>query len=127
MFVRDLDVSVDFYRELLGMEVRVRSATAALLVSADSLQVYLRAMGTNAPHALGTVGIQYVIWTAADEHDLRRCEQFLKDAKAHVHTRTSGGFTLVEGSDPSGAPVMVAFPGPDLAMRHGIMTRIYAW
>ncbi|MEU7837313.1 VOC family protein [Nonomuraea sp. NPDC049129] len=49
MFVRDLDVSVDFYRELLGMEVRVRSATAALLVSADSLQVYLRAMGTNAP------------------------------------------------------------------------------
>ncbi|MEV6157595.1 VOC family protein [Nonomuraea sp. NPDC052129] len=30
MFVRDLDVSVDFYRELLGMEIPVRSATAAL-------------------------------------------------------------------------------------------------
>lgn len=127
MFVRDLDVSVDFYRELLGMEVTVRSTTAALLVSADNLQVYLRAMGSDASRALGTVGIQYVIWTAADEQDLRRCEQFLKDAKAHVHTRTGDGFTLVEGSDPSGVPVMVAYPGPDLAVRRKIMTRIYAW
>ena len=82
---------------------------------------------TTASRALGTVGIQYVIWTAADEQDLRRCERFLKHAKAHVHTRTGDGFTLVEGSDPNGVPVMVAYPGPDLAVRRGIMKRIYAW
>lgn len=127
MFTRELDVSVDFYRQLLGMEVTARSTTAALLVSADGLQVYLRSVGANATHAVGSVGVQYVIWTAADEEDLWRCERFLKDAKAHVHTRTGDGFTLVEGSDPSGVPVMVAYPGPDLAVRTRIMSRIYVW
>ncbi|MEU8398362.1 VOC family protein [Nonomuraea sp. NPDC048892] len=127
MFVRDLDVSVDFYRRLLGMEVTVRSPTAALLVNADGLQVYLRAVGADTTHSLGNVGVQYVIWTAADEEDLWRCESFLKEAKAHVHTRTGDGFTLVEGSDPSGAPVMVAYPGPDVAVRTRIMPRVYAW
>ncbi|MEV0150696.1 MULTISPECIES: VOC family protein [unclassified Nonomuraea] len=127
MFVRELDVSVDFYRRLLGMEVAVRSPTAALLVNADGLQVYLRAVGANATRSLGGVGVQYVIWTAADEEDLWRCERFLKEAKAHVYTRTGDGFTLVEGSDPNGVPVMVAYPGPDVAVRTRIMTRVYAW
>lgn len=127
MFVHDLDVSVAFYRALLGMEVTVRSPTAALLVSVDDFQLYLRAMGPGATRALGAAGVQYVIWTATDEEDLRRCEALLRDASAHVHTQTGDGFTLVEGRDPNGVPVMVTYPGPDLAVRHRIMARIYAW
>ena len=71
MFVHDLDVSVAFSRALLGMEVTVRSPSAALLVSVDDFQLYLRAMTPGATRALGAVGVQYVIWTATDEEDLR--------------------------------------------------------
>jgi catechol 2,3-dioxygenase-like lactoylglutathione lyase family enzyme len=47
MFVHDLDSSVSFYRELLGMTVTVADNTAALLVSADGFQLYVRSMGPN--------------------------------------------------------------------------------
>jgi hypothetical protein len=109
------------------MEVTVRGNSAALLVGADESQLYLRAVGPDALHALGSVGVQYVIWTAADDEDLRRCEQFLRERSAHVNTWTADGFTLVEGRDPSGVPVMVTYPGPDQAVRHEIISRIYAW
>lgn len=127
MFVHDLDASVAFYRELLRMEVTVRRDSAALLVGRAGFQLYLRSMGPSAQHALGGVGVQYVIWTAPDHEDLLRCEHLLKDAHAHVGTQTADGFTLVEGRDPSGVPVVVTYPGPDQAVRHEIMSRIYAW
>jgi catechol 2,3-dioxygenase-like lactoylglutathione lyase family enzyme len=64
MFVPDLDRSVSFYLEVLGREVADRSPTAALLISAEGSQLVLRSMGRNAPHALGSIGARYVIWTA---------------------------------------------------------------
>jgi catechol 2,3-dioxygenase-like lactoylglutathione lyase family enzyme len=127
MFVRDLDASVRFYRELLAMEVTVRDHSAALLVGADADQLYLREIGPRSPHFLGNVGVQYVIWAAADIEDLRRCAQFLQEASARVRTQTVDGITFVEGQDPSGLPVVVTFPGPDQTARHRIMGRIYNW
>ena len=68
-----------------------------------------------------------MIWTAANDADLRRCEQFLKDRSAHVRTDTADGFTLVEGRDPNSVPFVMTYPGPDRAVRHEIMARIYSW
>lgn len=127
MFVHDLELSVRFYRELFRMDVTVREASAALLVGDGDSQLYLRAMGSRAQHSLGSVGVNCVIWTAADNDDLRRCEHFFEERSAHVYTETADGFTLVEGRDPSDVPVMVAYPGPDQAARHQIMSRIYGW
>jgi catechol 2,3-dioxygenase-like lactoylglutathione lyase family enzyme len=127
MFVNALESSVSFYRELLGMEVKARDESAALLVSGDGFQLYLRDKGKRASHSLGSVGVQYVIWAAADEESLRRCERFLKDGSAHVTTQDVAGFTLVEGRDPNGLPVMITYPGPALVERHKIMSRIYSW
>ena len=126
MFVRELERSTSFYRELLGMEVTVRSDSAVLLVGAGS-QLYLRERGPGAEHALGSVGVQYVIWTAVDEADLLRCERFLEERSAYVQSHAVDGFTLVEGRDPSGLPVMVTYPGPDEAVRHQISARLYSW
>ncbi len=67
MFVQQLDRSVNFYEEVLAMHVADRSATAALLVSPAGSELILRAMGTAGAHPLGAVGVQYVIWTAADQ------------------------------------------------------------
>nr|WP_180989470.1 hypothetical protein [Streptomyces cahuitamycinicus] len=61
MFVHDHDASAAFYGELLNMKVTVRTATAALLVSRNGFQVYLRTVGANAMHPVGHVGAQYVM------------------------------------------------------------------
>lgn len=127
MFVQDLDRSVRFYRDVLALRVTDRSPTAALLISASGSQLILRAMGSNAAHGLGGLGVQYVIWTAAGKEDLDRCEQALKDRSAHRETRSSGPAAAVEGSDPDGIAVMITYPGPDQAPLHELPARIYGW
>jgi catechol 2,3-dioxygenase-like lactoylglutathione lyase family enzyme len=126
MFVQDLDRSLSFYREVLALEVADRSPTAALL-EGDGSQLILRSMGSGAVHALGGVGVQYVIWTAADEADLDRCERALKDLSAYRDSRVSGQVRLVEGRDPDDIVVMVLYPGPDRVPMHELPVRIYGW
>jgi catechol-2,3-dioxygenase len=127
MFVQHLDRSVSFYLAVLALEVADRSSSAALLISADGSQLILRAMGANAAHALGSVGVQYVIWTADGEEDLHRCERLLRERSAHRETRTSGRATVVEGRDPDDIVVMIAYPGPDQLPLHELPARIYGW
>jgi catechol 2,3-dioxygenase-like lactoylglutathione lyase family enzyme len=127
MFVHELDRSVSFYLDVLGLQVADRSSTAALLLSSQGSQLILRAMGTRAAHALGSVGIQYVIWTAAGQDDLSRCEQALKARSAHTETRTCEEVTAVEGRDPDGLTVIVTYPGPDQVPLHELPVRIYGW
>lgn len=127
MFVADLDRSVGFYRELLALEVSDHSPTAALLSGAGGSQLVLRSMGSNAAHALGSVGVQYVVWTAAGEEELRRCERVLKERSAHTETRAHSGAAAVEGRDPDGVVVMIAYPGPDLVPLRELPVRIYGW
>ena len=127
MFVQDLDRSVSFYSEVLALEVADRSPTAALLVSGGGAQLILRSMGGGAVHALGGVGVQYVVWTAADEADLDRCERALKELSAHRETRAGGPHKAVEGRDPDDIVVMITYPGPDTFPLHELPVRIYGW
>jgi catechol 2,3-dioxygenase-like lactoylglutathione lyase family enzyme len=127
MFVHDLDRSVSFYSDVLNLHVADRSATAALLIGAKRSQLILRAMGRGAEHALGSVGVQYVIWTADDADDLARCEKVLKDRSAWRDSRTTEHVTAVEGRDPDDIVVMITYPGPDQAPLHELPVRIYGW
>lgn len=127
LFAYDLDESVAFYRDLLNLELRTRTETAALLAREDGLQMYLRAAGRHGAHTAGGIGVQYVIWTAVDLDDLQRCEALLKARDGHVSSWRAEGFNVIEGRDPSGCPVMLSFPGPETVPRHDIMSRIYAW
>jgi catechol 2,3-dioxygenase-like lactoylglutathione lyase family enzyme len=127
MFVQDLDRSVRFYTELLGMEVSDRSPTAALLSSPAGAHLILRAMGGHGGHALGAVGIQYVVWTAASQDDLGRCEQVLKKHAAHRETHVTEHAAAVEGRDPDDIVVLIAYPGPDQIPLRELPVRIYGW
>ena len=127
MFVQDLDRSVSFYQDVLALDVRDRTATAALLVSSARSQLILRSMGSGAAHPLGGVGVQYVIWTAADEADLDRCERALKELSAYRESRVSGQVRAVEGRDPDDIVVMVLYPGPDQLPNQELPVRIYGW
>ena len=127
MFVQDLDRSVSFYGDVLALEVADRSPTAALLSSANGTSLILRAMGHMAPHPLGSVGVQYVAWTAAGEEDLARAGRALAAHGAHRETRHHEGVTLVEGRDPDSIPVLICYPGPDQRPLRKLPARIYGW
>ena len=127
MFVQDLDRSVRFYQEVLDLAVTDRSPTAALLVSTQGTQLILRAMGSQGAHALGGVGLQYLIWTVDDADDLHRCERALTQRSAYRDTRSSEGVTVVEGADPDGITVMIGYPGPDRRPLDKLPARIYGW
>jgi catechol 2,3-dioxygenase-like lactoylglutathione lyase family enzyme len=126
MFVQDLDRSVSFYRQVLGLEVVDQTPTAALL-TADGSQLILRSMGSGAAHPLGGIGVQYVIWTASDAADLERCERTLKDLSAYRDSRAEGQARAVEGRDPDDIVVMMVYPGPDQLPLHELPVRIYGW
>lgn len=127
MFVQQLDRSISFYQDVLGLRVADQSATAALLVSPEGSELILRAMGSTGAHPLGAVGVQYVIWTAANRDDLDRCERVLKERSAYRETRSSDGIALVEGHDPDDTVVMIAYPGPEERPLQKLPTRIYGW
>ena len=127
IFVQDLDRSVTFYTEVLALKVSDRSPTAALLTSDSGAQLILRAMGSNAAHALGSVGVHYVIWTADGKEDLDRAERALRERSAHRQTRISAGIEAVEGRDPDDLVVMITYPGPDQLPLHELTVRIYGW
>ena len=127
MFVQDLDRSVNFYADVLALEVADRSPTAALLSNAGGATLILRAMGRQAPHPLGSVGVQYVVWAAAGEEDLARAERVLVARGAHRETRSHDGVSLVEGRDPDDIPVMICYPGPDQRPLRKLPARIYGW
>ncbi len=127
MFVQDLDRSVSFYTDLLALEVADSSPTAALLVSGDGSQLILRAMGSNATHTLGGVGVQYVVWTADGKEGLDRAERVLRERSAYRATRSTEGVAAVEGHDPDDITVVMTYPGPDQMPLHELPVRIYGW
>lgn len=127
LFVTDLERSLAFYERLLGWPVAVRDDNVALLVNPEGAQLYLHSRGLNAEHPMGHVGIQYLIWSAIDETDLRRCEQFLQRHSTRVTTTKCEGFTVVEGRGPDHLPILITYPGPNRVTRSHIMQRIYEW
>lgn len=127
MFVQDLGRSVDFYQELLELEVTDRSATAALLTSGAGSQLILRAMGGSGGHALGAVGAQYPVWLVAAREDLDRCERVLQRHSAHRDTRVHDDVVVVEGRDPDDIVVLIIYPGPGQEPMRKLPVRIYAW
>ncbi|HTZ92204.1 MAG TPA: VOC family protein [Streptosporangiaceae bacterium] len=127
VFVRNLEKSASFYQELLGLDVADRSTTAALLTSPGGSQLVLRQFGNNAPHPLGSIGVQYLLWSVSSKDDLDRRADILRRSSAYRETREDGNVTVVEGRDPDDMPVMILYGGGDQALPGKLPTRIYAW
>jgi catechol 2,3-dioxygenase-like lactoylglutathione lyase family enzyme len=128
VYVRDLNRSVSFYRELLGLDVVDSSTTAALLLSGKGeSHLVLRATGPGGTRPLGAVGVQYMTWTMASRADLDQAEKFLQKHSAHRETRTDGGTTSVEGHDPDDLAVVLIYSDDPNAVIRELPSRIYAW
>lgn len=125
-FVRDLQRSTDFYREVLLLDVEVTANDAALLAAPSGDHLVLRAL-PGASRTFGDVGVQFVVWTARDKDDLDRCERELKARDAFVSVSDEQGSRVVEGRDPDGIPIVVVYPArPGVGMT-AVPARTYAY
>ncbi|GAA1209780.1 VOC family protein [Rhodoglobus aureus] len=127
IFVSDLDRSIAFYCDLLQLTCSIRDGSAALLVGPENYELYLRGKGAQASHAVGSIGIQYLMWSTDSVEDLQRCEEALRRESPQVRREHLDGFDAVEGLSPDHMPIVIVYPGPDQVTRHKIIPRIYRW
>jgi catechol-2,3-dioxygenase len=125
IFVRDLEKSVSFYREVLQLELADSDPTAALLCAPDGTELILRATGMGSSHPLGQLGVQYVVWALPSREELDRCERVLRQRSAYRETRVAESTTLVEGHDPDDLVLMVMYSDGAPPPRK-LSARIYA-
>ncbi len=126
LFVSELDRSVNFYRDLFGCEVTLRSGDAALLLTPAGFQLYIIERGKHAERHPGGLGHHLLMWAADSAQGLEYFEQALKDAGSYTDTHTAGEVTFVEGRDPDGLRVVIAHPDPAQRPRSIFDGHLYA-
>ena len=127
VFVSNLDRSVTFYTEVLGLAVIDRTSTAALLGEDGGPQLVLRAFGENAAHPLGSLGVQYLIWMTDSRDDLDRRTALLQQRSAYEEAHTSGDTVMIEGRDPDDLVVMIGYRPAGQPALKALPARVYAW
>lgn len=125
IFVSELDRSVSFYTEVLGCETELLQLDAALLVTPAGFQIYLIAKGRLEPHLAQGIGDRHLLWATDSEGSLAYFADMLKDRGSYTDTHTAGEVTFVEGRDPDGIRIMIAYPSPAQRPRSVVDGRLY--
>ncbi|WP_195908952.1 VOC family protein [Microlunatus sp. Gsoil 973] len=102
VLVRDLERSINFYREVFGCRVSLREEDAALLLDPGGFQLYLLARGDREPHPAGVIGDHILTWAVDSSEALREFEEALRMYGTYTDTHITGGVSVVEGRDPDG-------------------------
>jgi catechol 2,3-dioxygenase-like lactoylglutathione lyase family enzyme len=113
MRVSDLDRSITFYSDVFGCTVAIREPDAALLLTPDGFQIYLRFSESSTPRGIGDVGVDQIIWSADSEAEMQRIEQRLRSHYPSTYVATRNGIRFVDGVDPDGIRVLITNPTPD--------------
>jgi catechol-2,3-dioxygenase len=117
LYVRDLDRSVDFYRDVLGFElVDRRRDQMAFLRAKDSENHHdlgLARVGMQAPSPPeGSVGLYHLAWEVGRIQDLVPVMEALRKRGALTGASDHGATKSVYGLDPDGNEFEVMWPVP---------------
>ncbi|MEB3980032.1 VOC family protein [Mycobacterium sp. 663a-19] len=122
--VSNLERSLKFYCDVFSCRVLIREADMALLLAPNGFQLYVHADRGFRHRDPGTIGVQYLMWATDSESDLERITQRLKACDVAAYSYTQGGVNFVEGCDPDGERVIVAYPSPRQLPREVIAKRL---
>ncbi|WP_433715622.1 VOC family protein [Nocardia sp. CA-084685] len=120
MEVTNLDRSVRFYCAVFECRVAIQESDAALLLTPDGFQLYLRVSETSVMRKIGDLGITQIIWSTDSKTELDRIENRLRACYSATYTNTANGISFVDGVDPDGCRVLIAYPSPEQLPREVI-------
>ena len=122
--VHELDRSLKFYCDVFSCRVVVREADMALLLTPKGFEIYLLQKDEFHTHRAGALGVRHLLWATDNQSDLQRITERLGAYDSAVFSHTVEGMTVLEGTDPDGLRVMVAYPTPGLLPRTLIAQRL---
>ncbi|MGZ6964333.1 MAG: VOC family protein [Acidimicrobiia bacterium] len=125
IFVTELERSTRFYVEVFGCEISISAPDAALLLDPAGFQIYLIAKGSHASHPTSGIGDRHLLWAGESAESLTDFRNVLQDKGCYTDTHSAGEVTFVEGRDPDGIRVMIAYPGPVQHPRSVVDGRLY--
>ena len=108
LFVRDIDVAVDFYSRVFGFEQIAREAGGRMAFlrargSANHHDLGLMAVGPAAPRPpAGSTGLYHLAWELPTIDDLAAAAQVLMDEGAVTGASDHGATKSLYGHDPDG-------------------------
>jgi|SRR6185312_5160258 len=122
--VADVDRSVKFYSDVFSCRVIVQEPDIALLLAPNGFQLYLHATPRPRRQGSDSIGAQQLMWATDTEAELDQIAQRLRAYDPATYSHSENGLTFVEGCDPDGGRVIVAYPSPSRLPRELIASRL---
>lgn len=123
MQVSDLDRSIDFYCKVFSCRVALHEKNSALLLSSEDFQIYLREISMYHAEDLARVGVLYIMWSTDSEVEFAQVADGLRRYDPAAMVSTMDGLTLLDGRDPDGTRIVIAYPSPGKFPRATIAAR----
>ena len=122
--VCELERSLKFYRDVFSCRVVVREADMALLWTPKGFEIFLHQNNEFHHHGADVLGVRHLLWATDSQSDLQRITERLRVYDSTVFSHTVQGMTVLEGTDPDGCRVIVAYPTPRQLPRTLISERL---
>lgn len=122
--VRELERSVRFYCDVFSCRVVAREPGIALLLTPKGFEIFLHQKDDFHHHDADALGVRHLMWATDNQADLQRITARLRVYDHAAFSHTIQGITLLEGADPDGSRMIVAYPTPGQLPRTLIAERL---
>jgi catechol 2,3-dioxygenase-like lactoylglutathione lyase family enzyme len=127
--VRDLERSLAFYRDLLGLRLQQREGELAHLhgYGGTTPSLVLLEVGEHATRVSREPGLVRVAWRVDKQADLDVAEQLLKQKGLDCVRRREEGLAILETRDPDRTHVLLVWLSDEVAADNSLPPRLYGW